>query len=102
MLIKSILNHIIIKQFDYSIQKRTFSICIIMIYIIPFIISFFLQFIFDYYRKEESFHLKCNYCSNFIFCKCCCKQNLDELKKLTVLREKDGRKCEFCGYIYYE
>lgn len=41
-------------------------------------------------------------CNNFIFCKCCCKQNLDEEKKLTVLREKEGKKCEFCGNIYYE
>ena len=29
MLIKIFLNHIIIKQFDYSINKRKFSICII-------------------------------------------------------------------------
>ena len=58
--------------------------------------------IFDFYRKEESFNLKCNCCSNFIFCKCCCKQNLDELKNLTILREKNGRKCKFCGYIDYE
>jgi len=105
MFIKIYLNHIIIKQFDYSIQKRKFLLFIILIYIIPFIISFFLQFIFDYYRKEESFNLKCN-CGNFIFCKCCykycCKKNLNELRNLTVLREKDGRKCEFCGYIYYE
>ena len=41
-------------------------------------------------------------CNNFIFCKCCCKQNLDEEKKLTILREKEGKKCEFCGNIYYE
>ena len=45
-------------------------------------------------------------CNNFIFCKCCCKycckKNLNELRNVTVLREKDGRKCEFCGYIYYE
>ena len=41
-------------------------------------------------------------CNNFIFCKCCCKQNLDEEKNLTVLREKEGKKCEFCGNIYYE
>ena len=42
MFIKIYLNHIIIKQFDYSIQKRKFLLFIILIYIIPFIISFFL------------------------------------------------------------
>ena len=102
MFIKITLNYIIIKLFDNS-HKRKFSIYIILIYIIPFIISFFLQLIFDYYRKEESFNLKFDCCSNFFICKCCsnCQKKSNE-RNITVLRGKDGRKCEFCGYIYYE
>jgi hypothetical protein len=92
MLIKITLNYIIIKLFDNS-QKRKFSIYIILIYIIPFIISFFLQFIFDYFRKEESFNLKFDCCSNFFICKCCSNyKKKSKRKKYNSIKRKRWKK----------
>jgi hypothetical protein len=108
MYFKNYLNYIIVKNFNKSNNKRKLLFLMFLIYIISFIISFILQLVIDYMRKEESFKLDCNCCNNCICCCncciqkcckcCCCRKNQN---KKTVLKLKKT-KCDICGYIYYK